>query len=199
MQRGRGGQVSVRVMTASRYVTRLLSVADAIACDCRAPEMDTVFARRLLMRVSDAIIVGCSKPQAIRCSAWPERISLHFLASPPEWKIETPLVRCGSPTENAPADRFLGRRREGCLPVIWLISVLCVWRQISNWKASNNEHRQHHSLGYGAQPQFERSGFRRYFLEGTSLCPIRKTAALPRALLSRHGEVGHPTRDIGLM
>ena len=60
--------------------------------------------------------------------------------------IKLSFIRPGKPVENAFAESFNGRPRDGCLNINWFMSVRHAKEIIESWRHDYNEVRPHSSL-----------------------------------------------------
>jgi putative transposase len=69
--------------------------------------------------------------------------------------VKLDFIRPGKPIENAYIESFNGRLRQECLNQSWFSSLEDAKIKIEAWRADNNDHRPHTSLGNQTPERFE--------------------------------------------
>lgn len=142
--------VSDQLSSGRRF--RVFSVIDDYTRECVAQVVDTSIGGKRVARALSAS--NRSLPKAIVCDNGTEFTSKAMFEWAEENGVALAFIRPGKPVENAFAESFNGRFREGCLDQHWFSSLSEAQERIENWRVHYNDERPHSSLGYLAPSVF---------------------------------------------
>ena len=126
----------------------MFNIVDDFSRECVAQIVDFSISGLRLARELDRISVRRALPGRIVCDAGPELTCKAMFFRANKRGVKPHFIQPGKPTENAFAESFNGKFRDGCLNQHWFRDLLDARRTISAWVHHYNEVRPHSSLGY---------------------------------------------------
>ena len=127
---------------------RLLAVVDTVTREALAIEVDPSLPGERVVRVRERLVRERGVPRAIVLDNGPELTGRALDQWAYERGVQLRFIAPGKPMQNAFAESFVGRLRDGCLNEHWSTSLGDARRTIEAWRADYNGVRPHSSLGY---------------------------------------------------
>jgi putative transposase len=134
---------------------RILNVVDDYSRTCVGQLVDTSKSGVRVARYLDELLTARSAPQAIVMDNSPELTSKAMFFWSRKTGIKLNFIQPGKPTQNAFAESFNARLRDGCLNQNWFQSLNKARQIIEYWRQHYNHERRHISPGYQAPSMFE--------------------------------------------
>lgn len=127
---------------------RTLNVLDAYTRQCLHIEVDTSLSGERVVRVLDALMAQCGKPQVLQIDNGPEFRGKKLDIWAYQNTVKLHFIQPGKPTQNGHIESFNGKLRDECLSQEWFTSLQEARSLINAWRTHYNTYRPHSSLDH---------------------------------------------------